>query len=71
MQSEYYEYLVVTKGMSLLNSLEDFGNSLESALNQEGNAHRELGWELWQVQILNNSDWGNGGFVYVYRRPKP
>lgn len=42
----HYEYLVVTKGMSMLNSLEEFGESLQTTLNQEANAHTELGWEL-------------------------
>ena len=66
-----YEYLVVTKSMSILNSLEEFGQSLQTTLNQEARAHTELGWELWDVKILNDSDGGNNGFVYVYRRPKP
>ena len=67
-----YEYLVVTKGMSMLNSMEDFGTRLQQTLNQDGNAHAELGWELWHVQVISDVDWGgNNGLVYVYRRPKP
>jgi hypothetical protein len=66
-----YEYMVKTKGMSLFDDIEGFGKSLENALNNEGNAYAELGWELWHVHILNDSDFGNNGLLYVYRRPHP
>lgn len=65
-----YEYMVRTKGMSSWDDIETFGSALEGALNGEGNAHAELGWELWHLQILSDSDMGNNGLVYVYRRPQ-
>jgi hypothetical protein len=32
-----YEYMVKTKGMSMLSSIEDLGKSVEHGLNQDGN----------------------------------
>jgi hypothetical protein len=67
-----YEYMVKTKGLSMLASIEDFGRNMEKMLNEDANAHNELGWELFQVQVLSDVEvGGNNGLVYVYRRPKP
>lgn len=66
-----YEYMVVTKGMSLWNNIESFGEALQEMLNADGNAHTELGWELFHVQVLSDSHaGGNNGLIYVYRRPQ-
>ena len=66
-----YEYMVKTKGMSVWNNIESFGESLQEMLNQEGNAYVELGWELFSVQVLSDvQTGGNNGLVYVYRRPQ-
>lgn len=65
-----YEYMVKSKGMSMWDDLEGFGETLQKMLNRDGNAYDELGWELFQVMALTDSNGGNNGLIYVYRRPK-
>jgi hypothetical protein len=63
--------MVKTKGMSMLNSIEDFGKALENILNHDSSALHELGWELLQVQVLSEAEpGGNNGVICTYRRPK-
>jgi hypothetical protein len=65
-----YEYLVQTQGASSLDSLETLGAKLQRALNVgDVDAYIELGWELWQVSVLNDAS-GNNGLILIYRRPK-
>ena len=65
-----YEYLVWTQGMSSMDNIENIGAKLRKTLNVgEVDAYIELGWELWQGRVLNDSG-GNNGFIFVYRRPK-
>lgn len=68
--AQQYEYMVKTEGASSWDSIEDFGETLEGMLNEEGRAYAELGWELWHIQILSDADLGNNGIVYVFRRPR-
>lgn len=64
-----YEYLVRTQGHTKFSMLEGFGGKLEEMLNSELFADYELqGWELWQVNTLNDSQ-GTNGFVLIFRRP--
>lgn len=65
-----YEYMVKTRGMSMWDSIEGLGEALQNSLNKEANAYNEIEWELWHVQVLSDSNMGNNGLVYVYRRPK-
>ena len=65
-----YEYLVRTQGTSSMDNLEGVGAKLGKYLSGgEPDAYAELGWELWQVSLLNDAN-GNNGLVIVYRRPK-
>ena len=65
-----YEYLVWTQGTSSLDNLETIGAKLQKALNVgEVDAYVEMGWELWQVKLLNDAS-GNNGLIFIYRRPK-
>lgn len=64
-----YEYKVYTQGMSVWSFLEAYANVLDETLN--GEAVRGLesqGWELFQVNTLNDKN-GNNGFILVFRRP--
>ena len=65
-----FEYMVKSKGMSMWDDLEGFGETLQKMLNRDGNAYDELGWELLQVLALSDSDVGINGLIYVYRREK-
>lgn len=65
-----YEYLVRTIGTSSLDNLEHTGQKLQVALNNgEADAYGEMGWELWQVNVLNDAS-GNNGLIFIYRRSK-
>ena len=64
-----YEYSVYTQGKSSWSFLEGFGTQLDELLNSAAVADQVAqGWELWQVQILNDSQ-GNNGFILIFRRP--
>jgi len=65
-----FEYQVTTVGGSAFDNLERFGERLEDALNSADAVNwMEQGWELWQVNALNDSQ-GINGVVVIYRRPK-
>ncbi len=64
-----YEYYVHSQGVSSWSFIEAHANVLQELLN--GEAIRELeraGWELFQVNTLNDKQ-GNNGFFLVFRRP--
>ena len=67
-----YEYLVQTVSASSWDNLEARGQAPQRTLNiGDVDAYVEMGWELWQVSALNESDpTGNNGFLLIYRRPK-
>ncbi len=66
-----YEYDVQTEGGSSFDNLERMGERLGEVLNGEDAASRMAsGWELWQVNTLNDHD-GVNGLVLIYRRAKP
>lgn len=65
-----YEYDVQTEGGSSFDNLERMGERLGEVLNGEEAASRmTAGWELWQVNTLNNHE-GINGLVLIYRRVK-
>lgn len=65
-----YEYSVYTQGKSSWSFLEGFGGQLDELLNSAAVTNQVAqGWELWQVQTLNDKQ-GNNGFILIFRRPK-
>jgi hypothetical protein len=65
-----YEYEVQTQGGSSFDNLEGIGDRLQGLLNGEDAASRmAAGWEVWQVNTLNDHN-GVNGLVIVYRREK-
>lgn len=65
-----YEYDVQTEGGSSFDNLERLGERLGEVLNGEDAASRMVaGWELWQVNTLNDHE-GVNGLVLIYRRAK-
>ncbi len=65
-----YEYDVQTEGGSSFDNLERLGERLQEALNGDEAASRTgQGWELWQVNTLNDPQ-GIKGLILVYRRAK-
>jgi len=65
-----YEYEVQTEGGSSFDNLERLGDRLQEVLNGEDAASRmAAGWEIWQVNTLNDHQ-GVNGLVIVYRRAK-
>ncbi len=63
-----YEYEVQTVGGSSFDNLERLGERLQEALNgAEASSRVGQGWELWQVDALNDPQ-GINGLVLVYRR---
>lgn len=63
-----YEYEVQTEGGSSFDNLERLGDRLQEVLNGEDAASRmAAGWEIWQVNTLNDHQ-GVNGLVIVYRR---
>lgn len=64
-----YEYKVQTLGTSAMFNLEKTGARLEEFLNhEEVAASANQGWELWQVNTLNDAS-GVNGLILVFRRP--
>ena len=65
-----YEYDVQTEGGSSLDNLERLGERLQEALNgDEASSRTEQGWELWQVNTLNDPQ-GIKGLILIYRRAR-
>ena len=65
-----YEYEVQTVSGSSFDNLERLGERLQEALNGEDAAARMAqGWELSQVNTLNDEH-GINGLILVFRRPK-
>ncbi len=65
-----YEYEVQTEGGSSFDNLERLGDRLQESLNGQDAASRlASGWELWQVNTLNDHQ-GINGLVLIYRRAK-
>ena len=65
-----YEYDVQTEGGSSFDNLERLGERLTEVLNSEDAASRmAAGWELWQVNTLNDHE-GINGLVLIYRRAR-
>ncbi|MBC8104271.1 MAG: hypothetical protein H7Z41_16975 [Cytophagales bacterium] len=62
-----FEYFVTTLGLSQFDNLESFGARLQQLLDTEAAAYEESGWELWQVNALNDSI---NGLILVFRRAK-
>ena len=66
-----YEYEVQTEGGSAFDNLEGLAGRLQQMLNgQDAASLVAQGWELWQVNTLNDHQ-GINGLVLIYRRPKP
>jgi len=64
-----YEYSIYTQGKSSWSFLEGFGAQLNELLNSAAVTNQVAqGWELWQVQTLNDKQ-GNNGFILIFRRP--
>jgi hypothetical protein len=64
-----HEYRVLMQGASSFRFLEGMGAALENLLNSHDVAdYVAQGWELWQVNTLNDKQ-GNNGFLLVFRRP--
>lgn len=64
-----YEYEVQTAGGSAFDNLERIGERLQEVLNGDEAASRlTSGWELWQVNTLNDHQGVNG--LVLYRRAK-
>jgi len=65
-----HEYDVQTEGGSSFDNLERLGERLQEALNGNEAASRVgQGWELWQVNTLNDPQ-GIKGLILIYRRAK-
>ncbi len=65
-----YEYEVQTAGGSAFDNLERIGERLQEVLNGDEAASRlTSGWELWQVNTLNDHQ-GVNGLVLICRRAK-
>jgi len=65
-----YEYDVQTEGGSSFDNLERLGERLQETLNgDEASSRTGLGWELWQVNTLNDPQ-GIKGLILIYRRAK-
>ena len=65
-----YDYFVRTVGGSSFDNLERLGERLQDALGDADTlAQTAAGWELWQVQTLNDHQ-GVNGLLLVYRRAK-
>ena len=65
-----YEYFVRSIGGSSFDNLERLADRLQDALGDEDAQTQEAnGWELWQVQTLNDHQ-GVNGLLLVYRRGK-
>ncbi len=65
-----YEYDVQTEGGSSFDNLERLGERLQETLNgEEASSRTGQGWELWQVNTLNDPQ-GIKGLILVYRRAK-
>ena len=64
-----YQYHLVTQGVSSWSFLEAHANVLAELLNGEKVRGLEAdGWELFQVNTLNDKE-GNNGFILIFRRP--
>ena len=65
-----YEYDVQTEGGSSTDNLERVGARLQETLNgAEASSRMEQGWELWQVNTLNDAQ-SIKGLLLIYRRAK-
>lgn len=65
-----YEYDVQTEGGSSFDNLERLGERLQETLNgDEASSRTGQGWELWQVNTLNDPQ-GIKGLILIYRRAK-
>lgn len=65
-----YEYDVQTEDGSSFDNLERLGGRLQEALNgDEASSRMGQGWELWQVNTLNDPQ-GIKGLILIYRRAK-
>jgi len=65
-----YEYDVQTEGGSSFDNLERLGERLQEMLNgDEASSRIGQGWELWQVNTLNDPQ-GIKGLILIYRRAK-
>ncbi len=65
-----YEYDVQTEGGSSFDNLERMGERMGEVLNGEEAASRmAAGWELWQVNTLNDHQ-GVNGLILIYHRAK-
>jgi len=68
--SMVYEYDVQTEGGSSFDNLERLGERLQEMLNgDEASSRIGQGWELWQVNTLNDPQ-GIKGLILIYRRAK-
>lgn len=65
-----HEYDVQTEGGSSFDNLERLGERLQEMLNgDEASSRIGQGWELWQVNTLNDPQ-GIKGLILIYRRAK-
>jgi hypothetical protein len=63
-----YAYSVLARGDSSWSFLEGMADRLEKFLNDEESlAMQRRGWELFQVNTLNDKQ-GNNGFLLIFRR---
>ena len=66
----HYDYFVRSIGGSSFDNLERLGERLQDALGDEDAQTQEAnGWEMWQVQTLNDHS-GVNGLLLVYRRAR-
>ena len=64
------EYDVQIEGGSSFDNWERLGERLTEVLNSEDAASRTAsGWEIWQINTLNDHE-GINGLVLIYRRVK-
>ena len=69
MMNAGYDYQVQTFGGSSWDNLENVGDHLQQTLLGEETASLTAqGWELWQVNTLQNS--AMNGLIFIFRRPK-
>lgn len=65
-----YQYKVETLGASSWDNLERLAEQLQELLDETAKRNERQGWELWQVNTLNDKQ-GNNGFILIFRRPQP
>jgi len=67
-ENKIYQFHVISKGESSWSFLEGMSDRLEKFLNGDESVYlQQMGWELFQVNTLNDKQ-GNNGFIAIFRR---